>query len=572
MNGLLKHPAGLNSRLQRIIRSRMKPERLVGLDISMSEIKLAVMERSRNRINLEICHSEVLKPDDPSKPGKALDRMQSSLDAIVCKYNLEGVKTVSLIPFENVDTRLVILPKMPGKELRRALEFEAKKFSNIPAGRAYIDKIKVESFDQEGAKYVSYLAVVADKLDLEQTVDLVRNSGLDLVGLTLPPVALGNIIRRTKGEDEARIVAALDMSGSEMSFTLFEEDKLRFTRDIPVGRDSIKDALRTIVVAGDKTVQLEDDRIEEMIRLNGIIDESNSEGETRDGIPFDKIAVMLRPVLEKMLVEIQRSIDFCQEQFGLPPPQRLFLCGRGVEINNFKEYISARLRIDASYLSPEDSGGASAGMGEGVFLRAAFGTAVGCAIAACGSAGLLTPAFVLPGSHKHVRTVLNAAAVMGLVAVISLHILGGMQEKKTDLLINECNNAISNLDTFEQSHKDENKMVRTRKFKREMLLNLVGPEIPWGQVLKDLSNRLAYDIELDEINLVSVKPEGAETADYRLYFHGLVSMQARRVETAVSQMLTGLAESPFLDDIRLESVQALRGGVAKIDFNCRLVS
>jgi Tfp pilus assembly protein PilN len=67
-----------------------------------------------------------------------------------------------------------------------------------------------------------------------------------------------------------------------------------------------------------------------------------------------KIPYLVRPVLERLMAEVGRSLDYYRTQSHLERIDRLFLTGGGANIKNIVTYLSETLRLPVERLNPFD--------------------------------------------------------------------------------------------------------------------------------------------------------------------------------------------------------------------------
>jgi len=463
------------SRFSNLLHVRVRPERLVGLDIGASEIKLVVLGKVRGRISLEAYCADTVEIEEVSNPGEPLLRLRRSLRSMVKRYHLQGEKAVAVFPNEDFTSKMVILPKMPARELKQAIVFEAKKFSSIPADDAFIDYIRINEFEQEGARYVSCLIVAAARQQVRNLTRLISDAGLKPIGFTIPLLALKSVVERVIDRNTEPMVALIDVGDKETSFSLLKDGALEFNREISASIGALRESLRTVVVSGDRTVDLDEAGTEKILDRYGVLDELSAEGETEDGIPLSRIAIMQRPVLEKMLIEIERSLDFCQEQFGIAAPDKLYICGPGTRLKNLRDYLGSRLHMEVDNLFPISAVDDATEEDSRRFGAMDLGEALGCALCLANGEDIFS-ACLADGTGRYVRPVLNGLAVAMLVFSFGSFTWGRVEGRRLDARIKGSEARLAELRAFEESHRSEAEVIRLRRFKREMLLSLIGPD------------------------------------------------------------------------------------------------
>lgn len=82
-------------------------------------------------------------------------------------------------------------------------------------------------------------------------VDDIKNSGLDLSGLTLEPLASANAV--LSQEEKEAGVALIDIGGGTTDLAIFKEGIIRHTAVIPFGGNVITDDIKECMFHSGKT-------------------------------------------------------------------------------------------------------------------------------------------------------------------------------------------------------------------------------------------------------------------------------------------------------------------------------
>ena len=92
-------------------------------------------------------------------------------------------------------------------------------------------------------------------------------------------------------------------------------------------------------------------RAENIKRKYGFPDES-SNATTKEGIPLKELSALMGPVLEKLVSEIQRTIEFFKEKFDVDALQSIYLTGGGALMTNLIPRLSRELNLNIEALNP----------------------------------------------------------------------------------------------------------------------------------------------------------------------------------------------------------------------------
>jgi type IV pilus assembly protein PilM len=572
VNQLISQLRGYGGRILRPLLATPQSNRLAALDINNYQIKLAVLHRDKGHLTLEAIH--VGRVEGEADSSKITQAHVEELQWLVKEHDLKGCGVIVSLPYSSYTTRLVVLPRMPRKELYSAIKLDLSNHTKTPAEDALVDYVTVDSFTQEDAQYENHLVVAVDRQPLEDHVAALGAVGLKIQGFSVPPLALRNLINVNKDLPRDAVYAVINLSNEETTFSIIERGKLLFTREIPRTSDELTDALRTIVIPGGETVHLSHERAQEIKYEYGIIDDSLKGETTDEGIALEHVAVMMRPVLEKMLVEIRRSIDFCQEQFGVDPPEKVFLSGGGAKLLNLSSYLGSRLRLPVEFIIPAAgfNTGDSARSEALQIHRLSLASALGMALNILGGKQYFTPVEFIQPDYRYARMAMRLTAAASVLVAASSIALAGLSVSQTNSQLESRRTTIERLTKMQQEYREEADRIKLRRFRRDALLSMIGPEVRWGSLLKDLSHRVSMDVQLNSMQELRTPIAGHQgLVEHRVRFKGLISLRRHRLETITSDLLEEMTASPYLDDVRLETVKAVDDEVATVEVSCKLL-
>ena len=86
-------------------------------------------------------------------------------------------------------------------------------------------------------------------------------------------------------------------------------------------------------------MDLTEEEAEALKRAHGGIPSAQMETGSAGSIPLTAVAVMLRPVLERLVQELWNSFDYVHEQFLGNSVGRVVLLERGPRVRNLSEYL-----------------------------------------------------------------------------------------------------------------------------------------------------------------------------------------------------------------------------------------
>jgi len=248
---------------------KKRVEGLVGLSVNESRIALSHVSRRRDELRLERCLHQPVNRANPAREALARLVDEQGLGKAACCYVLSP---------GDYNIYLVEAPQVEPDEVSSAVRWKIKDLLDIPVEDAMIDVFPVPEGAFQGRNKMLY-AVAASRSRLEQVVATVSRSGLDLHAIDIPEMALRNISNHFLDDHNGLAFISLKQNGSTLNIS--REGQVYLTRRIntPVGPDVMK----------------QNDW--DMIR-------------------------------DRLVLEIQRSLDYAESQMGLSAVSQIMIAPR----------------------------------------------------------------------------------------------------------------------------------------------------------------------------------------------------------------------------------------------------
>ena len=268
----------------------------VGVDIGSSGIKIVALGRGKGSGQRPVIGMERVPVS--AKP----DESAASLRAAVEKLHLP-TKTIALsVSGPSVIMRVVEMPTLRPEDLKRALPFEAQRYLPFPVQDVILDGELLGSVDPKKA----WVLVVACKKDLiAQRLDLARRAGLEVSFIDVDALAVANAFLEVGTAQRKTPTSAVINIGSQLtSVVIFKSTTPYLVRDIPWGAERLVKEL---------SQQLGQDAA----KVRQLLETAQ---------PDDALRASLKEASESLLVELQLSFDYFENQLG-HPPEEVFLTG-----------------------------------------------------------------------------------------------------------------------------------------------------------------------------------------------------------------------------------------------------
>ncbi len=203
----------------------------MGLDVGSHSIKCAKVRKESGGVYTLMSSSveEVGPQKDPIQRGQAVQRALKAVAA-------EKSPIIAAVGGPGTVLRSVVVPKMTPQELKTALTFEAEKYIPFKLDEVFIDSAILG--DQPGGRMEITLGAARKEL-VQGLLEMLTSAGTAPAAVDLESVALADaweISRPASGAEPVGLVH-IGIRGTILSF--FKETRLQFTREIPLGGDSL---------------------------------------------------------------------------------------------------------------------------------------------------------------------------------------------------------------------------------------------------------------------------------------------------------------------------------------------
>jgi len=236
----------------------------------------------------------------------SVEERNSALEQLVRRHHLQNSRCVVVLSADSYQTIQAEMAELPDSERRDAARWQIRERIDYPPEEAVIDLFEVPPFGSE-KKPLTYVVSAQQKL-LHDRVQLIEQCNLSLESIDIPELALRNICELFIEDD--RGVALLLLLEKSGILVIVREGILYLVRWLSSGMEDL--------------------------------------------IPFaDGDYEALTEQLDTIVLEIQRSFDYCESTFHLPMVSRLLVAQTQREIPAVISYLNDYLVTQVEPLSFE---------------------------------------------------------------------------------------------------------------------------------------------------------------------------------------------------------------------------
>ncbi len=344
-----------------------KQKAVLGLDLGAGGVKLVELEEAKGRSQLRTyAYSESLVEtkenliDNPAAAAETIKKMRE-------RAKSKTGRVVAGLPIASVFSSIISVPQASGKELKEAIEWQAKKLIPLPLEEMVLDwkiltekktnqkkvgsdssrgliepptirtiipglkETKREGPPELGKKSIRILLTAAAKELVRKYTEIGKMAGLELAALETEAFAL---VRSLIGKDPGRMMI-IDCGLLRTSFVIVEGGLPVLTRTINLGGASITRAIaQTLSLALTEAEQMKRD-IHRLVALG-------SEG---------RMPLLLTKILEPMVTEARYSMNLYRTQLGQAATdqflEKIILTGGSSLLPYLTDYLGSQLNLRA---------------------------------------------------------------------------------------------------------------------------------------------------------------------------------------------------------------------------------
>jgi type IV pilus assembly protein PilM len=303
----------------------------VGIDFGTHSVKAVELRNAGNSpelINLgsQLTPKGVINSEEKQDQKKLADVLKKLYD----DSKIKNRNVVMALPEFSVFTRFLEFPGVKKEELREAVFFEAKQYIPMSVNDVHMSFVTIGFNEEKNAPRV--LLVAAPKKVIAIYTDIANFADLDLIAIETESVAMGRAMYKATNKKD---LVMLDFGANSTDMSIMSEGYLVFSQSIAIGSDALTQAVVN-------KFNFEYSRAEEFKRNYGLT----------PNVLEGKIYSALSPIVESILMEVQRGIEFYKNKTTSASPTEYLLNGDGALLPGLSEFVSKSLGVTAQIANP----------------------------------------------------------------------------------------------------------------------------------------------------------------------------------------------------------------------------
>jgi type IV pilus assembly protein PilM len=295
------------------------PSELTGIDIGAGSIKVVRIARGGKRPKL--LSAGIV--EFSLEPGQ--ETVSTDLRLLLSEKKISRMNNITQMPGKDLTIRSFSLPKMPLSELSEAVHWEAKRHISYPLDTALVEYLIVGERQEGTAEKYDIVMVSAERAKVVEHLAPFTEANIKVTAVDANALALRNVFHLLEKPADVNTVV-VDIGAGKTEIDIFKGGTLRFSRCLENGGLDM-----TRAVAESLGIGLQE--AEEMKRALNVLAAPES----------DKGVAAIRTILDGLLMEIRRSVDYYKTTFREKNVDSTVLTGGISLMQGIKEYFTQAL-------------------------------------------------------------------------------------------------------------------------------------------------------------------------------------------------------------------------------------
>ncbi len=553
----------------------------IGIDLGSSTIKIAQLQKGAKGYTITNYITRGLPRNLKDNPEEKKRLVKEFVKEFVAESRVKTSLGRLAVWGKGVFIFSFNVPALNKKDLRGAVSMELKK--RLPF-QASLESIVFDFFvtgqtrDEKGLSLSQVTCIACDKILLEEQVQFLKDIGIRPIAVNTVADAIGNLVSFCAEIPAGKTAAVLDIGANISTLNFYKAGALLFSREIPIAGEHFSQAMAKTIPTAQGAITISPEDAEKIKRQCGIPLEEEAKNEflTDFGmLTGEQISSMLRPLLERLLMELNRTFSYYASNFKSPLTniEGLYLTGGSSRLKNLKEFLQHNLKevkkighlnvLKAARSWKETS----IFKHELVMEQAAphLGCAFGLALAKGGKVNLLPAKEKLEQNISFLNSLFKIAFPFIFTLSLLYFVLDSAENRRYKKLILETQGQIKQLEPHSRRAREYLELKTKLEQRKKLLENASGRQPFWFGIFKELSNITPKEVILRRVSIAEEKSPAAIRLEGKIY------SKYTTVDLELSQYIMNLEDSPFFSNIQFSSVPDMYSPVPAADFEITCV-
>lgn len=307
---------------------------LLGLDIGSHSIKAIELKKEKSAITL-LAGGVTRTPIGALKSvnTEELESVAVSIKKLLKDTGIVSRSTNLALPESQVFTRVIDVPQLSSRELIQAIKWEAEQYIPLPLDQVNLDFSVLRDSKETGKPTMEVLLVAAPKVLIERYLTILEFAGVTTVGVETEIIATARSLMRTVPNVATMMIMSLGAQTTD--FAILHNGVLAFTRSVSTGGEALSRALA-------QSLDFDLSQAEEFKKTYGL-EQDKLEG---------KIVAAVKPIMDTIVGEIKRAINYYQERYPKERVEVILLSGGTARLPGIVVYLAQEVGIETQLANP----------------------------------------------------------------------------------------------------------------------------------------------------------------------------------------------------------------------------
>lgn len=421
----------------------------------------------------------------------------------------------------------------------------------------FLEKETVVDFQVEeaiGLTSLNITGALAEREGIEDIQHKFTQAGYTLTGIGLPQFALCNLVslRDDVKQDVPVLLCQLGQHTTSVSVQL--NGRLVFTRDIPLGLENLGETL----VKELHPIPTKEQACNLILKL-GFEGEALTNEEV---LHLENAFNLLRPILERAVRQIERTIQYYQSNFDTLPIETVFFGGEIAARGSLFKFISEQLPLTVIAIDPFDTPQLQANISLPAANadRIAYGPAFGLALEGYQVGINLAHTYNKRQNQSKHRKIAVATSVILMLLTAATVFFYNFQQSQLRNLSAEQDNLRRSISALEPPLSEALIMEATEEVQTLQNRRRAAAKRYEGLAqLSEITRLTPSDISLLHISTTMGNPIGiAEETAGTLTLKGVVTGERTSLETSLTIYVARLDQSHLFDTVQVDSTELIK--------------
>lgn len=452
------------------------------------------------------------------------------------KENNIGHKHAIFNPLlESAVIKRITIPAVPDSELAEAIKWQIKNDISFDLSKAIVEySIIKKTTKEDGSRLLDIICLAAKEDEIKRQVLLLRQLGLSCLSVGISPFGYGKIIEKFLMPKVDEPMAILNIDDNKCYLSIYKNNKLEFYRELPVSIGKLKESLKGVLGSDKGKVELSSAEVDEILAGIGI---PLGDSLYKQKVSSIQILSLLRPILERLIVEIKRSLSYYNSEYAAGAVKKILVAGPALKIPNLDKFLAKELSLGVEALSLKDKLAVSSGINQQDLSEC------------YASLGLIfdyeKEVNLLPYEFR-TEQIENVEKVslrwVVFIAILLLAMSFLFTKVRIGILQRSVNNAKVHLGTLTEVRQLTDNLNELNNFVKDVKKT----EVPVGVILKKLSNLATKELFFSQLSINCDSKTGL--------IKGFVKTLSRNPDAVLTEFISAMKNSGYFKEVKIANV------------------